>query len=139
MTKNNGDEKVTAEQLNAMLGPTSIDNAFANKDVLNAIRMIIMSDEKIMDNVMRYNIPSRRYAVAAASYLRKCDEHDYVKGTDQIKMQLGLMTSIGESRIKDLVTAVIGERKWQEGSDGSGGLREKMGKIGNKLYGGDGQ
>jgi hypothetical protein len=131
--KGNGKVNASEDEITALLKNNSIDNAFANKDVVNAIRMIIMSDKEIMDNVMRYNIPSKRFAVAAASYIRKCDEHGYVKGIDQIKMQLGLMTSIGEKRINDLVTAVIGERKWQEGQQNGGGGMLK--NIANKVYG----
>ncbi len=114
----NGHSELTKEQIDALgafvHSPESTDKAFKNQDMLNAIRMIILADPDIMENVFRYNIPDRRFACAAASYHRKCKEHNYNDGINQLMMQLGLMGSIGEARIKHLVQAVIGDREWKD-------------------------
>ena len=124
-----GNKNLSTAELEAYLGDGSIDKAFKSQDVLNAIRMIILQDKEIMENSMRYNLPNRRWCIAAASYVRKCVEHGYNKGIDQVMMQLGFMTSIGGERIKQLVTAVIGEQKWQQGK--GNGMIDKI----KKLYG----
>jgi hypothetical protein len=132
--KNNGSKaqmtKEDIEELSAFLGEGSIDKAFKNQDTLNAIRMIILQDPELMDNSMRYKIPSKRFAVAAASYVRKCEEHHYQPGIDQVKMMLGLMTSVGGERINKLVEAIGANKNFQEGR--SGGFVDKIKSLYNK-------
>lgn len=118
------DAEIKAKE--AFLDTSSFEKAFKTQDVLNAIRLIILQDENFIDNAMRYNIPNRRFAVAAASYYRKCLKHGYTEGIEQLKMQLGLMTAIGEKRMLLLVEAVIGERKFKDNGQGVSGLADQI-------------
>lgn len=99
------------EELMGRLGKTTIDDAFKDQDMLNALRMIIMSDKDIEQMVMRYNLPSRQFAVAVASLWRKYEAKEYEIGKRQILILLGLMASVGNQRINDLVHAITAEKK----------------------------
>lgn len=111
----------------AFLDENSINKGFSSQEVLNAIRLLILSDPEILDNSMRYSIPDRQFAVAAASYIRKCEAHGYTDGVKQVKMQLGLMTSIRGQRVDKLVAAIIGEREFaSEKPKNAAGILDKI-------------
>lgn len=111
------------------LNTDSVDKAFKSQDVLNAIRMIILADEEIMANVMRYSVPDRRFAVAAASYYTKCRKHSDRDGEEELKLLLGLLCSIGNTRINKLVEAVIGEQRGKDGDASMRGFQDKIKKF----------
>lgn len=106
--------------------PDSTEKAFSLSDAVNAIRMIILQDEGLIANSMRYNLPSRSYAVASAVLYSKNKAHNDKEGNDELQLLLGLYCSVGEQRINKLIEAVIGERKWQTQGQGFSGLADKI-------------
>ena len=114
------------QQLEAILGEGTIDKALKSQEVMNAIRMLILSDPDIMDNAMRYDIHDRRTCVAAASLYQKHKNHSYNDGVEELMLLLGLFTSIRGKRVNILSDTVIGERKF--GQNQGEGLLDKTKK-----------
>ena len=100
--------------------PDSTDKAFKQQGDVNALRLMIMSDDDIIDNAMRYDLPNNRVILAIAGYIQKCVEHNYPEGIEFIKYLCGLLPSRKGRRISLFVDAIIGERKWKEGGQGGG-------------------
>jgi len=105
----------------------SMDKAFKAQDPMNAVRMMILSDEEFLDNAMRYDLPSTRMVLGVSVSIQECNEHGYQGGIDFYKYFCGLLPSKHGKRIGLFVDAIIGERKWKEGSfqgNGGGGLEK---------------
>ena len=130
--KEEGNGKLSVDEVRELEtfvhSPDSTDKAFKSQEAYNAIRMLILSDEKFMDNSMRYELPSNKVILAIAGYYQKCLKHDYMEGMEFIKLLCGLLTSRKGKRVDKLVEAIIGERKWKEGQGGGqgGGLSDKI-------------
>lgn len=133
MVKNNNNgngqlDDAAIEELKKFIhSPDTTDKAFKNQDTLNAIRLVILSDPDILDNAMRYDIPSNRMILGLAVSLQQCQEHHYAGGENFYKMLLGLMPSRHGKRVDQLIEAIVGERKWKEQSAQNG--------IANKIKG----
>ena len=128
--QNRGDGSKTAvmseeEQIIAHLKGDSTDAAFADKDIVNAIKMIIMAEfggddvEANLDAmVLRYNLAGREVAAAAGMLLRKYVKRHYWQGVRQLMRQFGLEASVNEGRIKGLINAVTADRGGANGQQG---------------------
>lgn len=128
--QNGGDATAELAELEALLSSDSSDKAFKSQDVLNAIRLIILPDEEMEQNAWRYRMPNKRYCVAAASYYRKNLRHNNTDGNKQLMLLLGFFNSIGESRMNQLVRAVIGDAQYKSGNQGSfTGALEKLAGV----------
>ena len=123
---NNGDNKITPEDLIPYLGDSSYEKMFKDPESTNAMRLMMLSDPEFINNVFRYNIPDYQFAVAMAAQIRACIEHGFDEGVNQAMIQLGLMASVKGERINQFVTAVCGNRDFQERKIGGGGLMDKI-------------
>jgi len=120
------------DELNEFIhSPDSTDKAFKSQETFNAIRMMILSDEDIMANLMRYDLPNNRVILAMAGYIQKCKEHNYVEGVMFVMTLCGLLTARKGKRTDRFVDAIIGDRSWKEGQQG-GGMMERAKNWFNK-------
>lgn len=108
-------EQTELEKLEqAYLKPDTTDKAVKAQDVLNAIRMIILSDDDAYQMVFRYNMPSQRFCAAAAMAYTVYDEHGDTAMKNYMKLYLGYLRSKGGEAIKDLVQAVTAEKRQEK-------------------------
>ena len=120
----------TDGDVKAELDANKLDNMFKFPQGGDNVKLL-MSPGKILELCMRANIPSRRYTVALASYYRKCVEHKYWKGAEQVLMMIASMCSIGGDRAELVSRTIIGN--YQQSASKGHGVMERI----KKLYGGD--
>ncbi len=133
--KTNGDEDIVVKttDLTPYLGDGALDKAVKDPESTNAMRLLMLQDEEFLNNTFRYNIPNDAYAIAMAAQIVACQEHSFVDGVEQSKIQLGLMASVKGERAEQFVRSIIGNREFTEKKGmGGGGVQGFL----NKIYGG---
>ena len=137
MKKDNGNGKGEALEIKSELNELknfihsdeSLDKAFKSNESLNAMRLMVLSDEGIIDNAMRYHIPSYRVMMAIALSVQRCVKHDYTQGIEFYRLLLAMMPARRGHRIDQLIDAISGERRWQQGGDKPGALNNMKEKF----------
>lgn len=94
--------------------PDSTDKAFKSQEVFNAIKMLVLPDDELMENSMRLFLQSNRLILAIAGYYHLCEEHGYESGKKWVRLLCALLTSRKGLRVEQFVDSIIGERKWKE-------------------------
>ena len=121
----NGNDSVDVEELkNFIHSQGSVDKAFASQDTVNVLRMMVLSDPNILDNAMRYDIPSLRMVLGLAMSIQECEDHDFQSGVEFFKLLCGLMPSRRGRRIEQLISAIAGQQAWEK-REQTGGFFDK--------------
>lgn len=117
-----------AQGLEAVLGGNSIDTAMRRQDSGTALQLLLLQDEEVLDNAMRYDLRNAAECVAAATLLSNMAHNP--TAIYEIKLLLGLKASIGARRVNLASETIIGERRNFQQQNGNGGtLPDKIKKL----------
>jgi len=107
--------------------PDSTDKALKSGEQLNAMRMMLLMDERFKDNLLRLDFPSSRFILAVSLSMQRCMEHGYTNGMEWLEMICGMLPAKHAKRMEHFIDGMAGERRWREGGgQGQSGLMDKM-------------